>query len=145
MLLGAYMITKNLDQVSLKIARRTSIFYHHLFLTNFKKWKSFQLILYTKVRTVPCSWWRFCICRMATIIYRLLPWGRTQRHAVGAKVRVFVRNPDELANERGELARLPNKAGTCCLHEISLSTASGLSPVSTAEGGGDAAIVPKVL
>ncbi len=51
--------------------------------------------------------------------------GRTQRHAVGAKVRVFVRNPDELANERAELARLLNKAGTCFLHDMSLSTASG--------------------
>jgi hypothetical protein len=51
--------------------------------------------------------------------------GRTQRHAVGAKVRVFVRNPDEFANERAELARLLNKAGTCFLHETSLSTASG--------------------
>ncbi len=53
--------------------------------------------------------------------------GRTQRHAVGAKVRVFVRNPDELANERAELARLLNKAGTCFLHGTSLSTASGCS------------------
>ncbi len=50
--------------------------------------------------------------------------GRTQRHAVGAKVRVFVRNPDELTNERAELARLLNKAGTCFLHELSLSTTS---------------------
>ncbi len=55
-----------------------------------------------------------------------LEHGCTQRHAVGAKVRVFVRNPGELANERAELARLLNKAGTCCLHEMSLSTASGL-------------------
>jgi hypothetical protein len=45
---------------------------------------------------------------------------------VGAKVRVFVRNPDELANERAELARRINKAGTCFLHGTSLSTASGL-------------------
>jgi hypothetical protein len=43
---------------------------------------------------------------------------------VGAKVRVFIRNPDELANERAELARLLNKAGTCFLHGTSLSTAS---------------------
>jgi hypothetical protein len=56
------------------------------------------------------------------------PRGRTQRHAVGPKVRVFVRNPDELANERAELARLLNKAGTCFLHEMSLSTASGPAP-----------------
>jgi hypothetical protein len=56
---------------------------------------------------------------------RPLSRGRTQRHAVGAKVRVFFRNPDELANERAELARLLNKAGICFLHEMSLSTASG--------------------
>jgi hypothetical protein len=49
----------------------------------------------------------------------------TQRHAVGAKVRVFVRNPDELGNERAELARLLNKPGTCFLHETSLSTTAG--------------------
>ncbi len=47
--------------------------------------------------------------------------GRTQRHTVSAKVWVFVRNPDELANERAELARLLNKAGTCFLHETTLS------------------------
>jgi hypothetical protein len=58
-------------------------------------------------------------------LHNFYPRGRTQRHAVGAKVRVFVRNPDELANERAELARLLNKAGTCFLHEMSLSTASG--------------------
>jgi hypothetical protein len=52
--------------------------------------------------------------------------GQTQRHAVGAKVRVFVRNTDELANERAELARLLNKAGTCFLHEMSQSAASGV-------------------
>jgi hypothetical protein len=54
--------------------------------------------------------------------------GRTQRHAVSAKVRVFVRNPDELANEKAKLARLLNKTGTCFLHEMSLSTASGGIP-----------------
>jgi hypothetical protein len=61
------------------------------------------------------------------ILSRVVPVSRgsTQRHAVGAKVRVFVRNPDELANERVELARLLNKAGTCFLHEMSLSAASG--------------------
>jgi hypothetical protein len=56
--------------------------------------------------------------------YREKARGRTQRHAEGAKVRIFVRNPDELANERAELARLLNKAGTRFLHGTSLSTAS---------------------
>jgi hypothetical protein len=43
--------------------------------------------------------------------------GRTQRHAVDAEVRVLFRNLDEVANERAELARLLNKAGTCFLFE----------------------------
>jgi hypothetical protein len=60
--------------------------------------------------------------------------GRTQRHAVVAKVRVFVRNPDELANERAELARLLNKAGTCFLHGTSLSTASDVRSLITIRG-----------
>jgi hypothetical protein len=50
---------------------------------------------------------------------------------VGAKVRVFVRNPEELANERAELSWLLNKAGTCFLHEMSLSTASGRPWIDT--------------
>jgi hypothetical protein len=51
--------------------------------------------------------------------------GRTQRHVMGAKVRVLFRNLDEIANERAGLPRLLNRARTCFLHETSLSTASG--------------------
>jgi hypothetical protein len=42
---------------------------------------------------------------------------------MGAKVRVLFRNLDETANERVELARHLNKAGTCFLHETSLNAA----------------------
>ncbi len=61
----------------------------------------------------------------------ILEWGLYEPEAVlrdmpwVQKFGFFVRNPDELANERAELAQLLNKAGTCFLHEMSLCTASG--------------------